>query len=1779
MPILNDNLRAQVERYKRRAQRLTLIEGVAQTLAVFLGLLAVTFTLDRWLFLPLVVRVALTVLVWGATAAGIVRFIYRPLRKRWSDIEVAFNVEAAHPELNEELESVVELAASRDPDEVKGSPQLIEALVNDLARRTTGLDFARAISPKRAALSAAAAVALMAGLGFYATVATDDFALLFKRFANPLARLPRASTVKLSVKPGDALVEAGSGFTVRAVATGRVVRRAALFLAADGLSWMRFDSDGVTTNAVGGARASQFEFALPGVRSNALYFVRAGDAESARFHITAARGPRLQRFTLTYHYPPYTKLPPKTLTAETADIAAVTGSRVVIQAESNERLRDAALELNGTPPQPLPLADDRNVFAEIHVEHDAEFKLRVTSAAGFRNTDAISYHIKALADQPPTVKLLDPDADVMLARPELLPLRFEADDDFGLQSAYLVHNDKREQMPVAGFESFDLARAGYKPGDEVTFWVEVEDNSPAHQPGRTEPRTVRISEMADLSLQSKDFATLRKLRDEIGRARRLLADARASAERLRADAAQGRWDANLASRAGALGRDLAGAQDCARAALGFVETCVAATARTARPQTLRDWENVANQLDQIVERAAFAQRSAEPLAVESAQPAGANGALQACAGMSGSAADVAARLDEAFTRLYDARQMDALATLARRVHRGQQRVADTFEHVARTGRKQSWQLAAQQQQDVTTATKLLAAGLPAADAVLPANAAALRSAADRIATAAVPRQERIGAEMFSKRNHRAKDELGPLIESLQKTREELARVDTAAAGAANTARAALERSRVELSQRFPLAAQAPAAVLRERISNLVMRLDAQSEPHLTQVAGDRQWGRDLLLVREALRKLTETVATQPATIAAELCQLGAQLNLLERERDLRLLVRHLRALEAQQTSVVTGLEQAAVWQRLRFGQCADIERDIRAELAPFGERLTALVGRVAPVDATAGREIEAVGRHFAGSNLLAKLDEAAKVAEAGDKLEAQPKAAEIKAMIAALRAALERILKNRMETAHQAREKLQQNQPPPAQQIEKLAQRQEALAQKTAPQPAAEKPTPEKRQELREEQKELRADAKAVERQLMAQAHPDDEERQPDADKMRDLHDAALRVAETEREQMNDAAQALRKNKPAEAAQHQQAAAQKLHQTAQQLADIQKHDHLAAQAAQAAALAQQEEKMAQTSAASQPQALPAQAQPQRSLASQTQALAQSAQKSSPTQAASQLDAAQQAMQQAAKSLQAANKNAATSQQQAAAQNLKQAAQSLADAAKAASPQADAARQQLQQAEQPLPNQPQLAKGYEWLKKLNEIAAQQVDVAKRAAANEPPQPLATKQGDVKQQMQSQLQSDPSLRAAQQESAKDKIRAAAQAVAELARKEGDAANRINQLHNERQWRPKEDARHVEEMGRATQKIAQQAPDQAAPFQRAQQAMQRAADAIKREDYAAAQQQLQQSAQALKADAKQAKEQAKEQQKAHPRDRRQAAKTATAASAMDQLARRQEEFAGQVRQTATARDEQARNLAGQQTQMKQDLQKLGRELATARDQIKSSEPELAKAMEGAPEAASEKIPPTMQSSAEQLQARNTLQGERDARSAEQALSRLAEQLARAAEKEPPGPPPAQAQQSLALSAAMMDQTAAALDGAGQKMDDAKGEFEQGRTQQGHPPAQAAADTLQMLAAQAATVQQQQMVASMQQMAEAAKAAQMAQQQAQQESQSQDSMEGAKARDGQREGTAAELKLSGSLADLDKLPAELKDGLAHGMRENYPPEYEQLIKQYFQKLSKSAK
>ncbi|MBM3891151.1 MAG: DUF4175 domain-containing protein, partial [Verrucomicrobia bacterium] len=613
--------------------------------------------------------------------------------------------------------------------------------MKDLASRASGLDFASVISPRRAQMSGAVAAALALGLGGYAMLAPEHFLLLAKRFANPLALIAKPSTVKLQVKPGNVTVESGGSVTVRVDVSGRRVNKAAALFTADRQPTMRFavPASAATVPPASEAKPGvppalqHFEIPLPGVRSNAVYFVRAGDAESPRFRIQAQRGPRLERFTLTYTYPAYTKLPPKTISAETADIAALAGTRVRVVGESSQPLSAGWLEINGTPPRTLEISDEHKVAADIAVDHDGEFKLRIADRMGFRNTDAVAYHIKALPDQPPTVKLLDPEQDLEVRANEPVNLKFAASDDYGVTSAYLVHNEHRDQMPVTGTAAFDLAKARYHVGDEVTFWIEVEDNSPAHQIAKSEARTLRISETADLSLRNKDFVELRKLREALGRANQAVVNARRGLDQLRADSAGG-WNNDLAARGAAIARELEAARDASQAAQGIVAGFIA---KPRSPQALRDWENLDNLLKQLDEQLAAAHDAAPELGRAETPGAAVGPALAKLAGASDRPAGLVAQLDQGFFRLYAQQQIETLTQLARRIHRAQLRVLDNVFGQSRYRRRVT---DADEQADVVAAARELTAGLGLADAATadPQSAEAIRVARERLLDVSQP---------------------------------------------------------------------------------------------------------------------------------------------------------------------------------------------------------------------------------------------------------------------------------------------------------------------------------------------------------------------------------------------------------------------------------------------------------------------------------------------------------------------------------------------------------------------------------------------------------------------------------------------------------------------------------------------------------------------------------------------------------------------------------------------------------------------------------------------------------------------------------------------------------------------------------------------------------------------------------------------------------------------------------------------------------------------------------
>ncbi|MDD4309888.1 MAG: hypothetical protein PHO32_05865, partial [Candidatus Cloacimonetes bacterium] len=101
--------------------------------------------------------------------------------------------------------------------------------------------------------------------------------------------------------------------------------------------------------------------------------------------------------------------------------------------------------------------------------------------------------IRIIDDNPPQIKFSFPGEDVYLNQNLLLPLIINADDDFGLRNCSLKYQIQNGAINTLSVQSIipnkmyateyllDLKTADLFPGDVVTYWAEIYDNSPEQQ--------------------------------------------------------------------------------------------------------------------------------------------------------------------------------------------------------------------------------------------------------------------------------------------------------------------------------------------------------------------------------------------------------------------------------------------------------------------------------------------------------------------------------------------------------------------------------------------------------------------------------------------------------------------------------------------------------------------------------------------------------------------------------------------------------------------------------------------------------------------------------------------------------------------------------------------------------------------------------------------------------------------------------------------------------------------------------------------------------------------------------------------------------------------------------------------------------------------------------------------------------------------------------------------------------------------------------------------------
>ncbi|MBL8751751.1 MAG: hypothetical protein JNK15_00515, partial [Planctomycetes bacterium] len=556
-PVLTGQLAALRGRYA--------LHGAATVVAMVGAAIAVAFGLDRWLDLPLPIRLFHTLLVVGLLAFGAVRFLRYPLTRRFAEVDLAIWFERTFPALHQRLVSAVQLQALPDDALRNQSRPMIDQLLAETAATVRTLPLRQLFDPRptrRVGGIAALFLATAAGGVVLAPATMQAFLLRHLGFA---ARYPRATTLHVELPAAgpdlqrtdrgeqtELVLPAGADLHVSVFVEGTVppdVQLVVRPLGGDG------EARAVPMTPRPGER---FRHVFRRLTGSFEFHARGGDDERGDRLVTVrtVHPPQVSALVAMVTPPAYTGQAPGEQRG--GAIEALLGSDVALDVTTTMPVRTATmvflesgrrLELQAVAPQ-----DDSVVSTawrgRFQLQATDRYQIELLADNGLRNPNPGTWPLLGLQDYAPIGRWLLPEDEGALLLPNaLLCLRVEARDDFGLRNAELAvqrggGEPMRRQLlpPSTGAPERNVVLSellevkdllGDKPtgNDGIVLTMKLLDNK-APEAGVAE-LPARIVQIVDEAQLTAHIARLfRGLREEVAQAHDLQVDRRGRLEDL-----------------------------------------------------------------------------------------------------------------------------------------------------------------------------------------------------------------------------------------------------------------------------------------------------------------------------------------------------------------------------------------------------------------------------------------------------------------------------------------------------------------------------------------------------------------------------------------------------------------------------------------------------------------------------------------------------------------------------------------------------------------------------------------------------------------------------------------------------------------------------------------------------------------------------------------------------------------------------------------------------------------------------------------------------------------------------------------------------------------------------------------------------------------------------------------------------------------------------------------------------------------------------------------------
>ncbi|MGJ8633594.1 MAG: hypothetical protein ACSHX7_06720 [Luteolibacter sp.] len=429
---LVESIQPTIQKVDRRQTQMRALRLALLALTAFVILLLAGFALDylfawrspvmRWIF-P--VATLLGTLWFGGKAL-------LSLTRREQPGKSARDIDTAYPALEERWSTVTNLAASKDSDVIKGSPELLAQVATEASDFNGKVTPSKVVSTKSlgkpilaSLLAAAALIALCIGISQFTGKLSQRFFLPWNQ----------VTLTEIQDTTPETPLTRGSNLNISASITGKIPGTATLIVS-------NGTNDKETTHSFDLKKSTDISFTIKKVTSAVTYRILSGDKTTPWRTVRVVTPPKIALTEFRLTPPAYTKQNPVEKDKLPFKIRSVEGTHLQLTFTSDQELKEAFLlhESSTKKLTRIPLEKIASLTYRYQAELTESFTFRpvIINQGGLENQLQPRCQITIFNDLPPSVKLLASSDDTVLDLEDTLQVEFEAKDDYGIEQAEII---------------------------------------------------------------------------------------------------------------------------------------------------------------------------------------------------------------------------------------------------------------------------------------------------------------------------------------------------------------------------------------------------------------------------------------------------------------------------------------------------------------------------------------------------------------------------------------------------------------------------------------------------------------------------------------------------------------------------------------------------------------------------------------------------------------------------------------------------------------------------------------------------------------------------------------------------------------------------------------------------------------------------------------------------------------------------------------------------------------------------------------------------------------------------------------------------------------------------------------------------------------------------------------------------------------------------------------------------------------------------------------------